>query len=101
MRRRLFLRVPGAALATTGAGGRIVKAQAGGSFDVVEKGSTQVQAAMAAGLVTSEQLVSHYIARIKAYDQAGPRLNSVILVNPRAAADARELDRERRERGPR
>ena len=56
---------------------------------------------MAAGQVTSEQLVSRYIARIKAYDQAGPRLNSVIAINPRAASDARELDRERRERGPR
>jgi len=99
--RRSFLRISGAALATIGTSGRIVHAQAGDSFDVVEKSMTQLQAAMAAGQVTSEQLVSLYAARIKAYDQAGPRLNSVILVNPRAAADARELDRERRERGPR
>ena len=84
-----------------GAGGRGARAQAGESFDVAEKSITQLQAAMASGQVTSEQLVSRYIARIKAYDQAGPRLNSVIAINPRAAADARELDRERRERGPR
>jgi hypothetical protein len=56
---------------------------------------------MASGQVTSEQLVSRYSRELKAYDQAGPRLNAVIAINPRAATDARELDRERRERGPR
>ena len=101
MRRRSFLRISSAALAAIGATVRPARAQTGESFDVVEKSITQLQAAMAAGQVTSEQLVSLYAARIKAYDQAGPTLNSVIFVNPRAAADARELDRERRERGPR
>jgi amidase len=101
MRRRSFLRISGAALAALGATVRDARAQTGESFDVVEKSITQLQAAMASGQVTSGQLVSQYIARIKAYDQAGPRLNSVIAINPRAASDARELDRERRERGPR
>ena len=91
----------GAALAAIGATVRAARAQTGESFDVTEKSITQLRAALASGQVTSEQLVSSYVARIKAYDQAGPRLNSVILINPRAAADARELDRERRERGPR
>jgi amidase len=101
MRRRSFLRISGAALAAIGATVRDARAQSGESFDVTEKSITQLQAAMASGQVTSEQLASSYVARITAYDQAGPRLNSVIFVNPRAAADARELDRERRERGPR
>src|SRR5262245_27162088 len=101
MRRRSFLRISGAALAALGATVRDARAQGGDSFDVTEKSITQLQAAMTSGQVTSEQLVSRYVARIKAYDQAGPRLNAVILINPRAAADARELDRERRERGPR
>ncbi len=101
MRRRSFLRISGAALAAFGATVRDARAQSGDSFDVAEKSITQLQAAMASGQVTSEQLVSGYIARIKAYDQAGPRLNAVIAINPRAAADARELDRERRARGPR
>ena len=100
MKRRSFLRISGAALAALHATARGARAQAG-EFDVSEKSITQLQAAMASGQVTSEQLVSQYVARIKAYDQAGPRLNAVILINPRAAADARELDRERRERGPR
>ena len=101
MKRRSFLQISAAALAAVGTSGRGAWAQSGESFDVAEKSITQLQAAMAAGQVTSEQLVSRYIARIKAYDQAGPRLNSVIAINPRAASDARELDRERRERGPR
>ncbi len=100
MKRRSFLRISGAALAALHATARGARAQAG-EFDVTEKSITQLQAAMASGQVTSEQLVSQYVARIKAYDQAGPKLNAVILINPRAAADARELDRERRERGPR
>src|SRR5688572_17658080 len=101
MRRRSFLRISGAALAALSATVRDARAQGGDSFDVAEKSITQLQAAMAAGQVTSEQLVARYVARIKAYDQAGPRLNAVIAINPRAAADARELDRERKERGPR
>lgn len=101
MKRRSFLRLSGATLAAFAAGDRVLRAQKGRPFDVTEKSITQLQAAIAAGQVTSEQLVSNYVARIKAYDQAGPRLNSMIFINPRAAADARELDRERRERGPR
>ena len=98
--RRSFLRISSAALAAMGVG-RDAWAQTGESFDVTEKSVTQLQAALASGQVTSEQLIARYVARIKAYDQAGPRLNSVISLNPRASADARELDRERRERGPR
>jgi amidase len=101
MKRRSFLKISAAALAAVGTSRRGAWAQSGESFDVAEKSITQLQAAMASGQVTSEQLVSRYIARIKAYDQAGPRLNAVIAINPRVASDARELDRERRERGPR
>ena len=44
-----------------------------------------------------------YIARIRAIDRAGPRLYSVIAINPRALADARRSDAARRRhqvRGP-
>ena len=63
----------------------------------------QQQAAMKAGRITSEQLVQGYLARIAAMDTKGPRLNSVIALNPHALADARKLDAERRAgrvRGP-
>ena len=61
------------------------------------------QQAMAAGEASSESLVRAYLARIAALDRQGPRLNSVIALNPNALADARRLDAERRAgkvRGP-
>ncbi|MGH6911311.1 MAG: amidase family protein, partial [Phenylobacterium sp.] len=61
------------------------------------------QAAMAAGTLTSEALVKAYLARIDAIDRAGPKLNSVLSLNPHALADARKLDAERKAgkvRGP-
>ena len=73
------------------------------AFNVVEASITDVQAALSAGRVSAVQLVDAYLARIAAYDQAGPALNSVIRVNPRARAEASELDAERRAgkvRGP-
>jgi amidase len=58
---------------------------------------------MAAGKVTSAALVEAYAARIRAIDWAGPELNSVIALSPRALDDARAMDAERtagRVRGP-
>jgi Asp-tRNA(Asn)/Glu-tRNA(Gln) amidotransferase A subunit family amidase len=71
------------------------------AFDAYEKSISELQAAMIGGQVTSAQLVAFYLDRITAYDQAGPRLNAVISLNPKAAADARALDAERRTRGAR
>ena len=58
-------------------------------YDVVEKSIGELAADLAAGKVTSEQLVEAYVARIEAIDRAGPTLRSVISLNPRALADAR------------
>lgn len=61
------------------------------------------QAAMTDGRATAEQLVRAYLDRIQRIDRGGPRLNSVLAVNERVAADARRLDAERRAgkvRGP-
>ncbi len=60
-------------------------------------------AAMRAGSLSSERLVRDCLARIAAIDKAGPRVNSVIELNPEAVAIARALDGERkagRVRGP-
>jgi amidase len=54
-----------------------------------------------AGALTSEKLAALCIARIKAYDQAGPKINSVINIHPKALELARELDAERKAKGPR
>jgi amidase len=72
-------------------------------FEVHEQSILELQSAMQAGRVTSRGLVESYLARIQAYDQAGPRLNAIVLINPRAREDADALDRERTDgklRGP-
>jgi amidase len=71
------------------------------SFKLEEATIAQIQAAVAAGALSSEKLVELYLARIAAYDRSGPRLNSIISINPNAKAEAAALDKERAEKGPR
>ena len=70
-------------------------------FEVWEATIPELQSAMEDGRVTSVQLVDAYLARIEAYDQKGPALNSILRINPNAGSVAEDLDRERAERGPR
>ena len=70
-------------------------------FDVVEASIADIDAALASGRVTSRQLVEAYLARIAAYDQAGPALNAIVTLNPAALAQADALDAERKAKGPR
>ncbi len=72
-----------------------------GGLQVAELSLAELQAGLTAGRFTSKTLVAGYLARIQSLDQAGPKLRSVIEVNPDAMAIAAELDRERREKGPR
>jgi Asp-tRNA(Asn)/Glu-tRNA(Gln) amidotransferase A subunit family amidase len=67
-------------------------------FEVYEQSIVNLQSAMTAGRVTSRGLVDSYLARIAAYDQAGPRLNAIVMINPRAREDADAMDRERADR---
>ncbi|MEY4095098.1 MAG: hypothetical protein RLZZ53_2297 [Acidobacteriota bacterium] len=72
-------------------------------FEVHEQSIVDLQSAMQAGRVTSRGLVESYLDRIQAYDQAGPRLNSIVLINARARDEADAFDRERADgklRGP-
>ncbi|MGE5731872.1 MAG: amidase family protein, partial [Gemmatimonas sp.] len=70
---------------------------------VFEASITELQSAMKAGRVRSVDLVDAYLARINAYDHAGPALNALIRLNPSARGDAAALDAERaagKVRGP-
>jgi amidase len=63
----------------------------------------ELQAAMASGRESSVSLVHEYLERIHDLDRHGPKLNSIVELNPDARKIARELDRERRHgnvRGP-
>src|SRR5690349_17220801 len=57
----------------------------------------ELQAAMASGHLTSEALTRAYIARILAFDQDGPGVNSVMELNPDALAMAKAADALRRQ----
>ena len=70
------------------------------SFNVVEASIADMQAALAAGRVTSRDLVAAYMSRIAQYEDT---LNAVININLNAYSEADDLDRERaqgRLRGP-
>ncbi|MCC5886990.1 MAG: amidase [Gammaproteobacteria bacterium] len=71
------------------------------SFDPVEQDIRSLQRAMALGQISAEALVEAYLARIEAFDGAGPELNAIAALNPDALADARALDAERAQQGPR
>ncbi|MBA4285058.1 MAG: amidase [Xanthomonadaceae bacterium] len=71
------------------------------ALDLSTASIADLQAAMAKGTLSSEKLVRLYLARIEAYDGKGPALNSVITLNKRALEEAKALDKERREKGPR
>jgi Asp-tRNA(Asn)/Glu-tRNA(Gln) amidotransferase A subunit family amidase len=69
------------------------------SFDLMTASVSDIQAAVAAGALTYERLVQLSLNRIAAYEKAGPRLNAIIQINPKALETARALDAERRTRG--
>jgi len=56
----------------------------------------QLQAEMASGKLTSENLTKEYLARIIALDQNGPGVNAVIELNPDALVMARNADKLRK-----
>jgi amidase len=65
------------------------------SFELDEIPLSELVAGVAQGRWTSERLTELYLARIAAIDRAGPRLNAVIELQPRALEFARTLDQER------
>ncbi len=74
----------------------------GSSRGFVLEGATiaSITSALARGSLTCERLVDGYLARIAAYEDAGPALNSLITVAPDARQQARALDARYRRRGP-
>jgi len=76
----------------------------GGDVDLAnleEATIAELQAAMEEGGFTAVELVNAYLERIAAIDQDGPRLNSILEINPDALDIAQALDEERRTSGAR
>jgi amidase len=62
-------------------------------LQLVEATISELQHALRTGLITSEQLVEMYLARIEQYE---PLVNANIFVNPNAILEARARDADRR-----
>lgn len=72
-------------------------------FPLAEVGIDELQRRMASGELTAHAITAAYLERIAQIDRAGPKLHSVIELNPDALASADERDAERRAgrvRGP-
>src|SRR5215468_11134331 len=73
------------------------------SFELDEMTIADLQAAMSSGKHTAHAIAQKYLDRIDDIDKRGPKVNSVIELNPDALTIANEMDRERKAghvRGP-
>ena len=66
------------------------------AFAFAEASVSDLSARMARGELDSRTLTQAYLDRIAAIDDAGPKLNAVIELNPHALKDAEARDAERR-----
>lgn len=64
-------------------------------FTLLEATVPQIETAMQTRLLSSEELVKAYLARIAAYDDAGPKLNSYLYLNPNVLTEAQSIDLRR------
>lgn len=71
------------------------------TFSVEEATIADIQVAVDSGILTYEALVRMYLARIAAYEDGGPTLNSIITLNKDALTTAIMLDKERKTKGKR
>jgi amidase len=71
------------------------------AFELDELTISELQQGMTSGKFTARSLVKKYLERIDEVDKHGPAINSVIEINPDALSIAEQLDRERKEKGPR
>src|SRR5215472_4608048 len=71
------------------------------AFEFEEATVSDLESRMSAGQISAATLSQAFLERIQDVDKNGPRLNSVIEVNPDALGSAEALDKERKEKGAR
>jgi len=111
MNRRAFLRISALGAGAVAAGcnrhpqssvsGASNQVSTVGAFELDEKTIAELQEGMKSGSLTARSIAEKYLSRIAAIDNQGPRLNSVIELNPDALTIAEALDAERKTKGPR
>ena len=98
MKRRDFLKAAvGAAIVPQLERGRPPQTRA---FELDEKTIADLRKSIDDGSETAASITEKHLARIEEIDRNGPKLNSVIELNPDAVITATALDRLRRARGP-
>ena len=70
-------------------------------MNLLDSSIESLQQAMNSGSLTAVQLTQYYLDRIAAYDQQGPGLNSIRVLNDDALKQAAALDDERNRQGAR
>ena len=71
------------------------------ALELDETTISHLSSSMSSGRLTAASLARQYLRRIHDLDKGGPKLNSVIELNPDALSIAEALDLERRKNGPR
>lgn len=61
-------------------------------FRLLEASIDVIHEAYRSGQITANQLVQMYLDRIQEYDKNGPAINAIITINPKAFAEADQLD---------
>src|SRR5712671_3656008 len=64
------------------------------SFHLMEASIADIHQAMVAGTLTCQDLVQQYLDRIRAYDQQGPAINSMLYINPASLEQADAFDQD-------
>jgi amidase len=70
-----------------------ISAHAAARFDIAEITIAETQRAISEHRISCHQVIEQYLERIRSYDQS-TRLNSLVLVNPNALAEADRFDAE-------
>ncbi|HMI74420.1 MAG TPA: amidase family protein [Steroidobacteraceae bacterium] len=83
----------GAAVLATGIAALSAPVRADGRFEITETTIAETQQALREHRVNCHQIVDGYLSRIRAYDQS-TRLNSLVVLNPNALAEADKFDAE-------
>jgi len=96
--RRNFLRAGATAALATAAAAPAVSVT---DFELDEITIDVAQKGLQSGQYSSRSLTEKYLARIQEIDKSGPKVNSVIELNPDALQIADTLDEERKSKGPR
>ncbi len=70
------------------------------AFEVLETTIPQIEQALGTAIISVQDLTQMYLARIAAYDKAGPGINAFLFLNPNVLDQARQLDTSHDARGP-